>query len=145
MKNLLVRDWMTPHPITIDPQTTLPDAYSIMKECGVRRLPVVHRRELVGIVTVNDIRSAAPMGSIEVTGRNSMFRHTRVRQVMTRQVVTIRPDAPLAEAARRMMDKKFAGLPVMEDGELVGILTESDIFRMLVQELESGPPESVAL
>ncbi len=136
MQNGSIRSWMTPEPITVTSQTTLPEAYRLMKARGVRRLPVLEDGELVGLVTVSDIRQAAPLGMINITAGNSTFAHTRVRRVMTQPVMTISPDATITQAARLLIEHKIGGLPVVEDGALIGILTESDLFRVLVAALE---------
>lgn len=133
MNTHLVRDWMTPDPVTVSAGRFLPEAYLRMKSHNIRRLPVMEDGELVGVVTLSDIRAAAPLGSLTFGMGNSMFNHTRVRQVMTAPIVTIGPDAPMTEAATRMMEGKFGGLPVLDGDRLVGILTESDVFRMMLE------------
>ncbi len=136
-----VRDWMTPNPITIDPKTTLPEAHKLMKECHIRRLPVVDRGKLVGIVTLGDIREAEPSDAtaLSIFELNYLIAKLTVDRIMTRNPIVIPPEASMREAAQVMLEHKIGGLPVVENDKLVGIITESDIFRVLVQEQDTAP------
>jgi acetoin utilization protein AcuB len=136
MKKSLVRDWMTPSPITIDPQTTLPEAHKLMKECHIRRLPVIDHHKVVGILTLGDIREASPSDAtaLSIFELNYLLAKLTVEKIMTRDPIVIAPTATMREAAQLMLERKIGGLPVIEDDKLVGIITESDIFRVLVQE-----------
>ncbi len=138
MKKSLVRDWMTPNPITIDPQTTLPEAHKLMKECHIRRLPVVENGKVVGILTQGDIREASPSThtSLSIFELNYLLAKLTVEKIMTRDPIAIAPTATIREAAQWMLEHKIGSLPVVENDKLVGIITESDIFRVLVQEPE---------
>ncbi|MCS7251833.1 MAG: CBS domain-containing protein [Thermoflexus sp.] len=140
MANLLepyrVRDWMTSNPITISPRTTLPEAHRIMKEHRIRRLPVIDEHgRLVGIVTLGDVREASPSGatSLSIFELNYLLACLTVDKIMTRKVITVTPDTPIVEAARLMLEHKIGGLPVVENDRVVGIITESDIFKMVVR------------
>lgn len=135
-----VRDWMTPNPITITPKTTLPDAHKLMRDSKIRRLPVVQDGHLVGIVTLGDIREAQPSNatSLSIYELSYLLGKLTVDRLMTRNPQTIAPDASLRQAAQLMLEHKIGGLPVMDRGQLVGIITESDIFRVLVQEPEKN-------
>ncbi len=138
MKKTLVRDWMTPNPITIDIKTTLPEAHKLMKECHIRRLPVVDHGKVVGILTLGDIREASPSDatSLSIFELNYLLAKLTVEKIMTRDPITIAPSSTIREAAQIMLEHKIGGVPVVEDDKLVGIITESDIFRVLVQEPE---------
>ena len=142
-KKYAVRDWMSPHPITVDPKTTLPEAHRLMKESHIRRLPVVEPKhgELVGIITLGDIREASPSDatSLSIFELNYLLAKLTVDKIMTREPVTISPNAIIRDAAKLMLQHKIGGLPVVEHGKLVGIITESDIFRVLAQEPELEP------
>jgi acetoin utilization protein AcuB len=130
-----IRDWMTPDPVTITSGTTLPDAYWLMVNRNIRRLPVVDNGQLVGVVTMEDIRSAIPGRAIPVSNPlvvNEMLSQMPVAQLMTRDPITIDLTASVAEAAQKMLTHKISTLPVMEAGKVVGIITESDLFRVLV-------------
>ncbi len=135
-----VRDWMTREPITVDPKTTLPDAHRLMKDSHIRRLPVVERGKLVGIVTLGDVREAQPSAAttLSIFEMHYLLSKLTVGRIMTRHPIAIAPDATIREAARLMLEHKIGGLPVVEpdSGKLVGIITESDIFRILAQENE---------
>jgi len=141
MRRYCVRDWMTPDPVTIDPQTTLPEAHHLMKECGIRRLPVVADGQLVGIVTLGDLREASPSSAcaLSIYELNYALARLTVKHIMTRDPITIAPDFSVEAAARLMLEHKIGGLPVMDNERVVGIITESDIFRMLVTEGELRP------
>lgn len=149
MARNLVRDWMTPDPITISPTTTLPEARKLMLEYRVRRLPVIDRGNLVGIVTLGDVRAAGAsnVSAISVFDLNYILAGLSIDQIMTREPVTVAPEDELTEAAQRMLDHKVGALPVVSAGKLVGIITESDIFRALVQgafESASRPAAAVS-
>lgn len=136
MKEQLVRAWMTPNPITISPTTTLPQAQQLMMEKNVRRLPVVWQGKLVGILTVGDIREARPSdaNTLSVYELNLVLDHLLVKAIMTPDPIFIHPDATIGEAAQILLERKFGGLPVVENGELVGIITETDFCRLIIQD-----------
>jgi acetoin utilization protein AcuB len=136
MKEQLVRTWMTPNPICITPSTTLPQAQQIMMEKHVRRLPVVWEDKLVGILTYGDIREAKPSeaNTLSVYELNYLLGHLLVKAIMTPDPVRIHPDSTIGEAAQIMLEHKFGGLPVVENENLVGIITETDFCRLLVNE-----------
>ena len=134
----LVKDWMTPDPITIDPHTTLPEAGRLMKECNIRRLPVIENGRLVGIATLGDIREASPSSatSLSIYELNYLLSRLTIDEIMTRDPISIEPDTSIDAAARLMLERKIGGLPVVDGGKVIGIITESDIFRLLVSEGE---------
>jgi acetoin utilization protein AcuB len=134
MNTQLVKDWMTCDPVTITSQTTLPEAHRLMKEQSIRHLPVVDNGKLVGIVTRGDIRAAEPsdVTSLSVFELHYLLAKLSAKQFMTRDPVTVMPLTTIDHAAQIMLENKIGGLPVIERGKLVGIITESDIFRMLV-------------
>ena len=142
MNKKLVRDWMTVDPVTIDPKKTLPEAQRLMKERRIRRLPVLQRGRLVGIVTQGDIRGAEPSeaSTLSVFEMHYLLAKLTVEKIMTWEPVTISPDATVRQAAQLMLEHKIGGLPVVDNDKLVGIITESDIFRVLVQESETPNP-----
>ena len=138
MNTQLVRNWMTPNPITISLQTTLPEANRLMDKHYVRRLPVIHKGKLVGIVTRGDIREAraSTATTLSVYELNYLLDEIPAKDFMAYEPITISPDAPIGEAALRMMQHKIGGLPVVEYGELVGIITETDLCRLLILQPE---------
>ncbi len=136
MDRILVRNWMTREPITVDVKTTLPEAHRLMKECRIRRLPVMEHGKLVGIVTLGDVREASPSDAttLSIFELNYLLSRLTVSEIMTRNPITVTPETPIRQSAKLMLEHKIGGLPVMENNKLVGIITESDIFRVLVQE-----------
>ncbi|MCI0709147.1 MAG: CBS domain-containing protein [Chloroflexi bacterium] len=136
LKDVKVSEWMSSTPVTIDHETPIVDAHQLMKERNVRRLPVLKHNKLVGIVTIGDIREASPSDAttLSVWEMNYLLSKLTVAKVMTKNPITVKPDDMVKHAAQIMLDKKLSGLPVVNDhGDLVGIITESDIFRMVVQ------------
>lgn len=132
----LVRDWMTPDPITINSQTTLSEAHALIDKHRIRRLPVVDEGELKGVVTWGDVREARPSDatSLSIFEIHHMLARTPVSKIMTADVKTIAPDDPIGKAAHLMYRHRIASLPVIQEGKLVGIITASDIFRMVIKE-----------
>jgi acetoin utilization protein AcuB len=143
MRSALVREWMTSAPVVATPGTTLPDALSLMKRNNIRRLPVCQNDRLIGIVTRGDLRGAQPSEatSLSIFELNYLIGRVTLDQIMTRNPVTVTPNTTIGAAARLMLRRKISGLPVMEDGRLVGIITESDIFRLVVSTWEQEPDE----
>lgn len=135
---MLVRERMSRHPITITPDTSLNDALRIMREEKVRRLPVLDKKgKLVGIVLEKDLlyASPSPATSLSVYEMNYLISKIKVSDLMTRDVITICEDCPLEEAARIMVDNHIGGLPVMRGDVLVGMITESDLFKVFLELL----------
>ena len=135
MKDQLVQDWMTRDPITVTGDTTLPYAHRLMQDNNIRRLPVVDEGVLVGIITLGDVREAEPSDatSLSIFELNYLLAKLPVSDVMTSDLITVTPITTIARAAQLMLEHKVGGLPVVDRGKLVGIITESDIFRMLVK------------
>ncbi len=134
MEKHLVQDWMSASPIIVSPDTTIMEAHKLMIDQRVRRLPVVKNKKLVGIVTLGDLRGAEPSEatSLSVWEVNYLLSKLTVEEIMTREVVTVSPEMTIREAASLMLEHRIAGLPVLAGDNLVGIITESDIFRMIV-------------
>ncbi len=135
---MLVHERMSKHPITITEDTPINEAIELMRAEKVRRLPVLSKKgELVGIVSEKDLLyvSPSPATSLSIYELNYLISKITVGQIMTTDVIAVSEHTPLEEAARIMADNKIGGLPVMRDGELVGIITESDIFRSFTEIL----------
>jgi len=132
-----IRDIMTKNPITVDSETLVLDAQKIMKESNIRRLPIVDKGKLVGIVTQHDLLQASPSPatSLSVHELNYLLAKMTVKEVMKKNPVTFTPDTPFEEALRIGQEKKIGSFPVMDKGKLVGIATESDIVRFLTRSL----------
>ncbi len=150
MKKEQVKNWMTREVVTVTSDTTLPAAHRIMTDYNIRRLPVVKDNRLVGIVTLGDVREAEPSDatSLSVWEMNYLLSQLKVEKVMTKNPITISPFATISEAAWTMMEYKVSGLPVVDQHNAVlGIITESDIFRLVVQRwdrLEAVAREAMA-
>lgn len=141
-----VNDWMTAAPIKCAPDTTLAKVYEMMQDNEIRRLVVVDRDELAGIVTQSDILRALPILTEHGDDATRLLMVTRkVSDVMTYDPVTVDPEDSILVAAERMLEYQVSGLPVISGGCVVGIITESDIFRLVVEawaeESEVGLPE----
>jgi CBS domain-containing protein len=136
MSKGLVKDHMTTPVISISSDTDLSEAHKIMAENKVRRLPIVDNNKLVGIVSLNDVLEAKPSSasSLSIWELNYLVAQLKIKDIMCSNVFSLSPDSTIADAARMMLDKKFSGIPVTENGNVVGIITESDIFRMLAAE-----------
>jgi acetoin utilization protein AcuB len=135
-----VSERMTQPVITALPDTPLQEALNLMREKGIRRLPVVDSDgRLRGIVSDRDLLHASPSDatSLSVWELNYLLSKVSLRDVMTRSVITVNRDTPVEEAARIMVDKKIGGLPVMDGDNVVGIITETDLFKVLVELLEA--------
>jgi acetoin utilization protein AcuB len=134
---MLVRDRMTTNPITITPDTSFPEAFRIMRESQIRHLPVVEDEKLVGVVAQTDLlhASPSPATSLSVFEINYLLANLHVREVMSSPAITVPDDAPLEEVARVLIDKKIGCVPVMHDGTMVGMITETDIFEAFVEIL----------
>lgn len=133
---MLVREQMTTAPATIAPEATVPDALALMHERKVRRLPVLDsKKRLVGIVSDKDLlyASPSPATSLNIWEIHSLMSKITVASVMTKGVVTIGEDTPIEEAARIMADKKIGGIPVMRGEDMVGIITETDVFTAFAE------------
>jgi len=137
MKQELVRDWMSSKVITVQVDTSLPEAHQLMVSAKIRRLPVVDDDgRLQGIVTLGDMRAAlpSPATSISIWERNYLLSNLNVERIMTPDPLTISPGCTIGEAAGIMLEKRVSGLPVVaENRSICGIITESDIFRMVVR------------
>lgn len=133
---MLVRYRMTPDVITISPDVSIAEALEKMRREDVHRFPVVDKKKgLVGIVTHKDLLYASPSSvtSLNVWEVTYLLNQVKVRETMTRDVITVDDDCPIEEAARIMRDKEIGGLPVMRGAELVGIITESDLFDVFLE------------
>ncbi len=130
-----VRRWMSSPAISAPDTCTLPDARRLMAERRIRRLPVVDGQgRLVGIVTEGDINRISPDADTDVREHDLYHRagDLPLRAIMTSGVITVGPDAPLALVARLLQTHRIGGLPVVEEGQLIGVIAESDLFRFIL-------------
>jgi len=136
-----VDQWMNRDLVTAEPRDSFRTAMHLIRQKGIRHLPVVEDKRLVGIVTDRDLRQAAPSGatSLSIHEVHYILEKLTVRDIMTKQVVTIRPDQTVEDAALLLLGHRIGGLPVVQDGELVGIITETDILQAFLQLRGKGP------
>jgi len=131
-----VAEWMSTPPVVIAPSMSLEAAQRLMQQQHVRRLPVVQDGRLVGIVTWGDLRAAQPSAAttLSVYEWRALLEQATIAECMTRDPITIAPEATALDAAQQMLEHKIGGLPVLECGRVVGMITESDLFRLLLAE-----------
>jgi len=135
----LVEKWMTRDVITVRPQEKIIDAFELMQTRGIRHLPVVEAKELKGLVTDRDIRLALIPSPLS-TPDDRVFHLgalTRVHEIMTTDLITVAPNATIEEAAKLMAQYKIGAVPVVAQGRLVGILTETDILHVFIEMIET--------
>lgn len=137
-----VRSRMTTTLITLGPDDSLRDAVALELQKKIRHLPVVEAggRKLLGIVTDRDIKRALP-SPLESDAReeyDQILDETKISRVMTKDPITVTPNTPLAEAVAIMHDRKIGGLPVVEDGKLVGIFTQTDALKICLELLQKA-------
>jgi CBS domain-containing protein len=125
---------MTPYPVTVPPRTSVVDARRLMEERRIRHLLVTEDHRLLGIVTDRDIRLnlPSPATSLSIWELNYLVGKLTVDDVMTRSVLVVDPDREAADAAVLMVTEKIGALPVVYGGQLVGIVTETDLLAAFV-------------
>jgi acetoin utilization protein AcuB len=134
---------MTRKPVTIRTDTSLKEALDLVRSNPFRHLPVLDENDkLVGIVTEKSLVYASPTSSttLSVFEVDYILSRTRIGQVIQGDVITVTPDLPVEEAARIMIDHRIGCLPVVEGDKLVGIISDTDIFRVFVEGLGGGHP-----
>jgi acetoin utilization protein AcuB len=126
--------------ITVTSKTTLPEAIRLTTQHRIRHLPVIEDGELAGIVSDRDLKRAmaSPATSLEAHELVYLLDHLTIDQIMTRPVITIGPQFPVEEAARLMVAERIGALPVVDAGDVVGIVTETDILELFVKTLGAG-------
>lgn len=140
---MLVGRRMTHNPKTIAPEASIAEASDRMKREKVRRYPVLNQQgRLVGIVSRDDLLYASPsaVSSLSIWEMTYLLSQVKVQDVMTKKVITVTEDTPLEEAARIMLEHKIGGLPVLRGEMLVGIITETDVFRTFTEMLGGAEP-----
>lgn len=134
---MLVGERMSKPVITISPDMPIAEALNMMKVEKVRRFPVVKEGKLLGVVSDKDLLNASPspVSTLSIWEMNYLLNKITVSEVMVKNVLTVTEDTPIEQAARIMADNKIGGLPVMRDGGVVGIITETDLFKMFLELL----------
>ncbi len=132
---MLVRNWMTKDVITTDESASLSEAINILKQHKIRRLPVLRKGKLIGIVSDRDLKEASPSKatSLDIWELHYLMSKIKVKDIMTKKPLTVSPENTLERAAIILFDNKIGGLPVVDEkNNLVGILTEQDVFKALI-------------
>lgn len=140
---MLVKERMSYPVITIHPKLPMQDALSLMLKEQIRRLPIVDKHgQLIGIVSERDLLHASPSNatSLNIWELNYLLSKTTVAEIMTSNVISINEDTPIEEAARIMADNKIGGLTVVRDDKVVGIITETDLFKIFLELLGAREP-----
>jgi len=138
---MLVESIMTQQVITLTPSTTLQEALDIARKHRIRHLPVVEQGSLVGLISDRDLRSATP-STLDCDNHQEMLRTTLVEKVMVRDVYTCHPLDFVEDAASQIYQHRIGCLPVVTNGELVGIISERDILHTLVEMMGVNVPTS---
>ena len=136
--SLIVRDYMTADPLTLEPEDSLMTALQVMRLRGVRRVPVVLGGVLMGLLVEGDLKRAEPStltGSQEEFNR--VMESTAISRIMIQNPVTVTANQPLAEAVEILYNTKYGALPVMDESRVVGILTDYDMLRALIDLLRA--------
>lgn len=131
---MFVSHWMTRKVFTLNPDDSVTDAVGLMKEKGIKHVPVMREGRLKGIISDRDIKEFSPSRAttLDIYELHYLLAKTKVKELMKTKVVTTSPVTPVEEAAMVMFDCGIGCLPVLEDGMLVGIISDRDIFRVLV-------------
>ena len=128
---LRVRDSMTREVVTLGPEASAAEAWGLCQELGIRHLPIVEGERLVGLVSDRDLRDVSPpRGS---GGERDTLGWVRLGDIMSTDLVTIHPLDTIEHAAREIYERRIGCLPVVAEGELVGIITSSDMMRTLIE------------
>ncbi len=132
---MLVGERMSRPVISITRDMPIHDALALFKKEKIRRAPVLKDGKLIGIISDKDLLNASPSQatSLSVWEMNYMLSKITVKEVMTREVLTVQADTPIEEAARIMADNKIGGVPVMKADKVVGMITETDLFKIFLE------------
>lgn len=132
---MLVKEWMATKPIVIEENTSIMKVTQLMKEYGIRRVPVVRRNRLVGILSDRDIKEAAPSKatSLDVHELYYLLSEIKVKEIMTPSPITLSETDSVEKAAVIMLNNRISGLPVVDDqGFVVGMITQTDVFKVMI-------------
>ncbi len=134
---MLVKNRMATDLVTISPEDNYRNAKQLIEKKHVHHLLVTEGGELIGIITDRDIREAGPSDatSLEIHELKGLLEKLKVKEIMTKDVVTVKPDTPLKEAAQKLFDGGFHSLPVMDGKKPIGIITSTDLLKVLIDVL----------
>lgn len=132
---MLIGERMTYPVISVAPDMPISDALSLMRKEHIRRTPVIQNGKLIGIISDKDLLNASPspVTTLSIWEMNSLLSKITVNDVMTRNVLTVTEDTPIEAGARIMADNKIGGLPVLRGDKVVGIITETDLFKIFLE------------
>ena len=132
---MYVKARMTTNPFTVTPEATIADTLELMRSKNIRRVPVIKNEKLVGIITEKKLLeiSPSPATSLSIFEINYLLSKTKISELMTKDVITVTPDTLVEIAATKMKEYDIGAIPVVENGKLVGIITESDIFETFIE------------
>jgi acetoin utilization protein AcuB len=132
---MLVGERMSHPVVSVSSEVPVLDALAMFKKEHIGRAPVIKDGKLLGIITKNDLLNASPSPAttLSVWEMNYLMSKVTVKQVMTKKVITIEVDTPIEEAARVMVDAKISGMPVTREGKIVGMITETDLFKVFLE------------
>jgi acetoin utilization protein AcuB len=145
---MYVRDWMSRNPITVQEDASFAEAWALMRERRFRHLPVMRGDAVVGVITDRDIRDAAPSSVHAAHTDTAKIAAIKVKELAGKKVITVGPDDELERAAVKLFIHRIGALPVTEEGRLIGIVTETDVFHAMVRVLGfhvDGPREVLPL
>lgn len=139
---MYVKNFMTSPAVSISPNDTIADTIALMREKSINRVPVVEKGKVVGLVTDGDLReiSPSPATTLSIFELNYLVAKTPIREVAVKEVISCSSDTKIEDAALLMRDHKIGGLPVVDDGRLVGIITQTDIFDAFLDTLGLRSP-----
>ncbi len=133
---MLVKERMSSPIIAVDPNMPIMEALKLMQDRGIRRTPVLDKKgNLIGIISDKDLLNAAPSDAttLSVWEMNYLLAQVKVKDVMTKKVLTVTEDTPIEEAAYMMVQNKIGGMPVMRGNQVVGLITETDLFKIFLE------------
>jgi acetoin utilization protein AcuB len=132
---MLVKNWMSPNPVTIDEEDSMQEAIKLMKQHGIRMLPVLRGGQLVGVVTDRDLKraSASDATTLDVHEMLYLIAKIKVKSIMSKNPISVPPDLTVEETAEILLANRISGTPVVDrQGGLIGTITQTDIFRVLI-------------
>lgn len=132
---LLVENWMNPNVITVDADDSMLDATRILKEKNIRHLPVLEKGKLVGVVTDRDLKRASPSDATSLEAHEILYlvANIKVREIMSRNPITVPYNFTIEEAAQILLEAKISGMPVVDkQGDVIGTITQTDLFKVLI-------------
>lgn len=132
---LLVENWMNPNVITVDADDSMLDATKLLKEHSIRHLPVLEKGKLVGVITDRDLKRASPSDATTLEAHELLYliANIKVREIMTRNPITVPYNYTIEEAAEILLQAKISGVPVVDkDGDVIGMITQTDLFKVLI-------------